>query len=384
MIKGKAAYLNRLYLKMKFKTVDIGESISGASPPAVFVGKWNYPKVFVGPLIPPEHGDTRMMDLPEQWIPNGKNIEDVVNFRLSLVRGKESFNVNDVNNKQVRNMQEVALAKSSLELDAEFMGKPRGGFFNENVQPFGPSAQLKELRLNENPRWNLDLEKAFYDTDVRAKDAMIELYEKGVFVSTIQKALSIGGFGTERNRKLVPTRWSITAVDDTLSLNMLENIKTYPAIDSHQVFEVKTFNNYFAILLMPTNWQYEFLEAFIGVMGNEKVLFSDWESFKGRKEYAGMGGCYYSTRLAIMEKLEDMKVQAGALVFRESYPGYMPTGVWLVRESVREALRNKPSVFSDVRSALNYISGKLRLPFSRYREKSVLLRQSLLTQFLMR
>ena len=29
------------------------ENIFGASPPAVFVGSWNYPKVLAGPLVPP-------------------------------------------------------------------------------------------------------------------------------------------------------------------------------------------------------------------------------------------------------------------------------------------------------------------------------------------
>ena len=382
MIKGKAVYLNRLYSKIKFKSIEVGQSISGASPPAVFVGKYNYPRVFVGPLIPPQHGDTQVMDLPEQWLTNGKTVEDVVNFRLSLVRGKEAVNVKDVHSKFTQSIQEIALAKKSLEMDAEFKKKPRGAFFHEDIQPFGPSAPLKEMKLTENARWSLHLEKAFYDTDLRARDAMIELYEKDSFVSAIQKALSVGAFGLKKNRKLVPTRWSITAVDDTISLHLLRKVKSYPVVDSYQVFEVNVFNNAFYILLTPAHWQYEFLEAFIGVLGNEKVLFSSWEPFQGRKEYAEIGGCYYSTRLAVMEKLEEMKRQAGVIVFRESYPGYIPTGVWLVRESVRESLRNDPLIFSDMNSALSYISSKLWLPFLRYKQQSVLLKQSSLTNFL--
>lgn len=382
MIKGKAAYLNRLYTKINFKTVEVGENISGASPPSVFVGREGYPKVFVGPLIPPVHGDTQVMDLPEEWLSGGKTIQDVINFRLSLVRGKESLNVKDVQSKPVQTLQEIALAKGSAEMDAEFKSKPRGGFFHEDIQPFGPSAQLKQLKLNENVRWDLQMEKAFYDTDLKARNAMIELYEKKVFITAIQKALSVGAFGLQKNRKLVPTRWSITAADDTISLHLLEKVKSYPVIDSYQVYEVDTFNNYFAILLTPTSWQYEFLEAFIHVMGREEVLFSSWESFQGRKEYAEIGGCYYSTRLAIMEKLEEMKGQAGAIVFRESYEGYIPTGVWLVRESVRESLKSNPNVFSDMKSALVYISSKLRLPFSRYRRESSLLKQTSLNRFM--
>ena len=381
MIKGKAVYLNRLYSKIKFKTIDVGESISGASPPSVFVGKFGYPRVSVGPLIPPVHGDTQVMDLPEEWLTKGKSVEDVVNFRLSLVRGKESVNVKDVQSKPAQSLQEIALAKKSLELDVEFKKKPRGGFFHEDIQPFGPSAPLKEMKLTENVKWNVQLEKVFYDTDLLARNAMIELYEKGLVVSSIQKALSVGAFGLQKNRKLVPTRFSITAVDDTISLHLLENVKTYTIIDSYQVYEFKAFNNYFAILLIPGYWQYEFLEAFIRVIGNEQVLFSDWEPFQGRKEYASIGGCYYSVRLSVLSKLEDMKRQAGVIIFRESYPGYIPTGVWLTRQTVREAMKNNPMVFHDMISALDYISRKLWLPMDRYRKQSALLKQSILTRF---
>ena len=35
------------------------ETLSGATPPSVFVGRYGYPKkVKVGPMIPPVHGNT--------------------------------------------------------------------------------------------------------------------------------------------------------------------------------------------------------------------------------------------------------------------------------------------------------------------------------------
>lgn len=383
MMSSKALYLNKLYSRFNFNRIDVGESMSGSTPPSVFVGREGYPKVFVGPLIPPVHGDTQIMDLPEKWITGGKTIQDIINYRINLVRGKELINIKNVNAKPVQTMREIALAKDSLGLDAEFKNKPRGIFINEHTQPFGPSATLKHLKLNENAKWNMGLEKAFYDTDLKARNAIIDLYEKGMFVTTIQKALSIGAFGLEKNRRLVPTRWSITAVDDTLSLHLMNTVKTYPVVDSYEVYEVDTFNNYFAILLMPCSWQYEFLEAFIQIFWNEQVLFSSHESFKGRKTYAEIGGCYYSTRLAVLEKLEEMRRQAGVLVFRESYSGYIPTGVWLVRESVRESLRKPPTRFGDMKAALNYISIRLRLPFSKYKQESSFLKQMTLNRFCM-
>ncbi len=380
MITGKSAYLNRLYSKINFKTIEVGESISGASPPSIFVGRFGYPKVFVGPLIPPEHGNTQIMDLPEDWFRTNKTVSDVINFRFTLIRGKETLNIHDTQHKTARLFQEVALAKDSLEMDAEFKKKPRGIFFNEDIQPFGPSAPLKKVTIN-NTKMEPHLEKAYYDTDLKSKEAVITMYQKDVPVSTIQKALSVGAFGMEKNRKLVPTRWSITAVDDTLGLNLLEKVRDFQLIDHYQVFEYTRMNNTFFILLMPTYWQYEFLEAFIRVLGNEEVIFSDWEPNTGKKEYATIGGCFYSTRLGILEHLERMKLQAGALVFRESYPNYTPLGVWLVRESTRSAMSKRPKEFYDMKSALDYISGKLWLPFSRYKKQSVLLKQTHLSGF---
>jgi len=378
MPSGKISYLNRLYSRMKFRDSTYKQSISGSSPPSVFIGRWNYPKVFVGPLIPPMHGDTMIMDLPESWVT--RNRDDVMDFRFSLIRGKEAVRVDEFN-RTVEMLQQVALAKKSLDINAEFAKKPRGSFFNEDVQPFGPSAPLKSIEIS-NEKLEPHLEKAYYDTDLLSKEAVITLYDKSLPISTIQKAFSVGAFGV--NRKLVPTRWSITAVDSTLAATLLDEVRSYPLIDAYQVYEYSSMNTHFLILLMPVQWQYEMIEAFIRVLGDEQVIFSDWEPYAGKKEYASIGGCYYSGRLAIAEKLQSMKRQAGAIVFRESYPGYIPLGVWLVRECMRSALDGRPLEFSDFRTAMSYISTKLQLPITRFKSVSALLkqRQSTLKRFL--
>jgi hypothetical protein len=38
---------------MKLERRLSAENIFGSSPPAVFIGSWNYPKVLAGPLVPP-------------------------------------------------------------------------------------------------------------------------------------------------------------------------------------------------------------------------------------------------------------------------------------------------------------------------------------------
>jgi len=67
----------------KYGNLFSSDSISGTSPPSVFVGSYNYPKVFVGPMVPPVHGNTELLDSPEKW--KGKTLEEIINFRLKLV-----------------------------------------------------------------------------------------------------------------------------------------------------------------------------------------------------------------------------------------------------------------------------------------------------------
>lgn len=375
MIKGKAAYLNRLYSRIKFKTMEVGESISGASPPSIFVGKFGYPKVFVGPLIPPVHGDTQIYDLPESWFMTGKTAEDVINFRFTLVRGKETINIKDAQSKTAQTLQEIALAKKSLEIDAEFRKKPRGAFFHEDIQPFGPSAPLKEIKIS-NVRMEPHLEKFYYDTDLLAKEAVINLYHRDIPISTIQKALSVGAFGLGKNRKLVPTRWGITAIDSTLGLHLLDKIKQYPIIGEYRVYEYEKINNKFVILFTPTHWQYEAMEAwFPQIIGDKLEIYSDYEKFEGKKDYSLIGGCFYAERLSVSEALEREKRQAGVVIFRESYPGYVPLGVWNCREAVRLALKRKCEKFGTLQQTLNHISTRLRIPTKNWTRQSQLLKE---------
>lgn len=378
MITGKRRYLKRLTTNMHFRSADLGEKLAGATPPSIFIGAWNYPKVNVGPLIPPRHGDTSPMDTPEGWL--GTSLYNIVDFRLNLVRGKYVVGVKEKSN-TVQTLQEIALAKRSFGIEAEFAKKPRGNSFSEWHQPFGPSAPLKGVEFDtQNIRWEKNLEKAYYDTDLLAREAVQTLHSKGLFVSTLQRALSVGAFGIGKNRRLVPTRWSITAVDSLLADFYVEELKNYETIDSYMLFEGEAMNTYFIILLTPTAWKYEMIEAFIHILGREEIIFSDYE-ITDKKDYSKIGGCYYSGRLAVAEKLCGMKKQAGALVFRESRPGYIPLGVWLVREAMRKALEQQPLRFSAMDDALKYIETRMQLPFYRYRLESTLLKQRTVRDF---
>jgi hypothetical protein len=128
------------------------------------------------------------------------------------------------------------------------------------------------------------------------------------------------------------------------------------------------------VLLLPTAWQYEWMEAFLHILGTEELVFADHEGFRGKKEYSKVGGCFYSCRMAVLEALAREQVQAGAIILREAYRGYVPLGVFNVRENVRNAMLQPAREFEDAESALTHISQRLRLPLGRFIEEGTLLR----------
>ncbi|MBD3210876.1 hypothetical protein GF318_05855 [Candidatus Micrarchaeota archaeon] len=377
---GKGAYLKKITSgTLKWKSVEVGEKLDGSSPPSVFIGSYGYPKITVGPMLTPAHGDTLVMDSPEEWIPRKLGQEDIIRFRLGLVRGKQAVGVKELDNRLVRDLQEISLAAKSVESEAQFHHRPRGVTFNEEHQPFGPSAALDRFGIG-NVKWDMQLEKAYYDTNWKAGEAVPELFKKGLPLSQMQKAFSTGTMGIGKNRRMVPTRWSITAVDTMLANFLYDRVKYHDAIENYRVFEISSLNNYYAVILTPTPWMYEWIEAFIHIMGKEEMVFADQEWTRGKTEYSSVGGCYYSCKFAVLEALERMKKQAGAIVLREAYEGYVPLGVFNVRENVRNAMKQSPREFDSYRGVLNYLSTRLRLPISRFMDEGVLIKEMLKTR----
>lgn len=369
---GKGAYLRQITASHPLPSIEVGTELDGSSPPSVFIGSWNYPKVYAGPMIAPVHGDTRVMDMPESWIPDGKSQEEILGFRMTLVRGKKLQSVGDLDSRFVDQLQEIALSAASIESEARFDSAPSGFSVGEEHTPFGPSAGLSDLVISA-PKFDRDLERTFCDTDLTASRGIIDLHEGGIPFSAIQKALSAGTMGRGRERKLVPTRWSITACDTAIGNYLLGRVRKNEVIDTVQVREFSSLHNHYAVILIPTPWQYEWMEAFLQVAGSEELLFSDHEWNRGKAEYSSVGGCYYSCKMAVLEGLSREGKQAGAIVLREARKGYIPMGVFNVRENVRNAMQNQPVLYEDLSSALEGIGPGFQLPVSRFIQDSTVL-----------
>jgi hypothetical protein len=210
---------------------------------------------------------------------------------------------------------------------------------------------------------------------------MTRLYESGVDVHVISRLLSVGVLGLGIRRRLVPTRWAITAVDAQVSNKLLDEVRDYPLINEYRVYVRNIRDNTFIAILAPHTWLYEWAEAWWpgstwNLWGGDVVIELDYEGYWGRDEYPSIGGCYYAARIAVLEVLRSMRRQAAAILWREIYPGFnLPIGVWWVRENVRAMLNGPYEKFNDLSEALAYVSRFLKIPIKTWISRSYVIRQ---------
>ncbi len=332
----------------KYGNLFSSDSLSGTSPPSVFVGSYNYPKVNVGPMVPPIHGDTSLLDTPEKWI--GKTLEEIVNYRLNLVRGIQKAPVSDPSGRYIENLQELAMSETATDSDIQFYKATSPvGLLDGYSAPFGPIGEIKSVKFSSSSSQR-QIEKVYYDRDLLASDAVLKLYNSGIEISQIQKCFSIGMMG--KKRKLVPTRWSITATDDIISQSLIDETLDYPLIDGTRVFHFEHMGNLFSVILFSHRWLYEMIEAWYskGVLG----FGSDHEDARGIDHPPEIAGAYFAAKLAVGEYLVRHQIQSGALILREIRPEYaIPVGVWQIREGVREAMKQKPVLADSFENALD-------------------------------
>jgi hypothetical protein len=350
-------------------------TIDGSSPPSIFVGRYGYPKVRIGPMIPPLHGDTTILDRTELW--TGKNLEEIANYRLSLVLGTMNVNIHDISSRYLENMQELAMSERPAETEATFEKTPVVDVHMQKelrldhvAPPFGPAAPLRGFKMSSLSA-DQRIETVYYDTDLRAADAMMELYRRSVEMSIIQRVLSMGMLGVKKKRKLVPTRWSISATDDIISSMLVKEIEMNPTIDLFEVTRYSHLANYYSIILIPDDrWIFEMIESWFTSRG-QVATGADNEDERGLNHNPTIAGAYFAARLAVAEHLARQHKKAGAIVLREIHPNYvMPLGVWQIREGVREALKKPPQKFERFDHAMSFACSYMSLSKNEVVQKS--------------
>ena len=353
-----------------FKAKDIfnKDGFSGFSP-APFVGRYGYPNINVGILSTPDTNlDRTAADNPRLWAKDDYNIQSLVDIRSSLLNSRFTANVIDARKSRgfLDISQEISIAAKPVDVEVKLDQKPKFRITTSSyAAPQGPNAKLEKVEITSNPKVNQKIEKAVYDTDLKAQNAIVDLYSRGVDENALTRVLSVGNLGLKKNRKLVPTRWSITAVDDTVSKEMMDRVHYYPEYD-HAVYFGGYLGNYYLILFFPDVWSYELFETVVTEKARSNPTYMhDCEGYNGRKYYAeNTAGGYYATRLAILEKLNKLKKQSSVIVLRFITEEYsVPLGVWVCRESVRKSLNAKPLIFGSKELMLKYASHLVKKKF---------------------
>lgn len=345
---------------------------SGSTPPELFVGRVNYPNVFSGILSPTYKGDTSIMSSPDEWVKKNMPIDEVLTYRGQMIYGRKLTNVKLP--KSFHNItQELALSSKPVSMEFFLKKVPIPDFTESKMLSImAKPAPIEKVILEENPKVDKKVDYIIGDYDVKAIDALQELYKSNIKTSHLQKLFSVGLLGVKTDRRLVPTRWSITAVDDILSKELLKKIKTYPVISEISVFYDEYNGNHYEILLLPGEFKFEVIE--IGI--SDEGRWQDYEDFFGRKDYANsVTGAYYANRLAICEYLEKIKKQANVVIFRQiSEEYYAPLGVGILRELMRRAVENPSRKFNSILESLEDIRVRLKIPIEKYSGSSWILK----------
>lgn len=319
------------------------------SSPSVFIGSFGYPEVQGGPLL------VNDSDNPPDWLARNLGMEDIVDIRARTIRGRSALKA------IAGNLQEIALSSLPLDVDVAFEKPVAFSLdFDGTVAPVGFTGSVKTLEIGSNARVERVVDRITSDTDIGANEAVIALKESAIDVYRISGLMTAGLLG--RRRKFVPTRWAITAVDDTLSTSMKKEIVRYPPVEEICFFTAEIFGNRIICILLPGDWKYEMIEIWgrHSLWGGENdVIVQDREGMK-KKGYSPISGAYYSARLAVCEYLLQVKRSARVIVLRSVSGDYWaPLGTWVVREATRKAMAGPPVICESLATAVGQASALL-------------------------
>ena len=362
-------------VRSKLPTVESSSvsEVVGPSPPSMFVGRYGYPDVRAGPSATwgVDEDETKQLTSGDPADLFGKSLEEVAARHANLITGGRITKVRSARSpdQMLETTQEIAMAGRSVDIELDFVRPIAVGCsptFDSMSTPLGPSGEVLRAEVVGHASIPRKVDSIANEEDLLANDAIEELTEASIGEAQISRLLSGGLLGKADNRKLVPTRWGITATDDMLSKQLWDKVRHYPSLDKVQVYEANYLDNQFHVILTPGLWAFHMLEAWTrGSVwtGTGKVL-GDWEDIEPRKEYANrITGAYYSARLGVLEHMNSVGRSGACLVWRDIGPGYWaPVGVWLIRETDREAMRLPPKEFDTLEQAIQYVAPRISAP----------------------
>ena len=354
---SRCPIMSRFYARAPVRPSD---HYQGAAP-SVFVGSHGYPKVSGGPLM------INDADNPPDWIARGLAIEDIVGIRARTIRGTAGTG------RLTDNLQEIALSSRPLDVEVRFVKPVSFDLrFDGTIAPVGLTGAIRKMDVLDNALVDRAVDRATSDTDLSATDAFEVLHASGTDVYQITQLLTAGLLG--RRRHVVPTRWAITAVDDSVSTRLKKKIARYPPISDIEIFSASLYGNHIVCLLVPGDWRFEMIEVWGKQSlwgGEEETIAQDSEGLT-RSGYSPLMGAYYSARLAVTEYLEGIRRSARVIVLRNITGEYWaPLGTWVVREATRNAMAGERVRCATLEEGIDTASRLIG--FSRWRPHSRLI-----------
>lgn len=305
-----------------------GREVFGATPPSAVVGEAGWPRVRVYIGEPPEvvGDEARAYDDPKLlW---GRELEEILRLRSYMAFGfKQSSSPWELGELPL-----LAVSERPVDVEMRLAKPPVNSLkFDLREKPMGPRAPLEALRIDGNPAVPRAVDKMMSD-DVNAGEAAVELYRKGVDLYIIQRAFALGMLGARHRRRLVPTRWSITAVDVRIGDFLADRVRHMPEVSEVLYGYAEYLDNRYLVVVAPGPLRFFYVERW--TYGGKVAEIEVVEDPRGKR--STMDGGYEAARLAVLEKLASMGRSGMVSIVRwigERY--YVSVGNWQIRETIR-------------------------------------------------
>ena len=221
------------------------------------------------------------------------DIGEIIAARSALVRSESKIVIKEAEapGRLLEAMQQIALSSAPVGTEVSFYRPPQGRLqFDGVLSPSGPSGEMKGMQITTNPLIPRKVDQMVEDRDAAAAAAVGELYTCGIGTDHISRMLSLGLLG--KRRKLVPTRWSITASDDMIGKLLKETVLDQPQVNDYYLFSGEDLGNHFEILLLPRPFSFELVEIWMArsVWAEEGFIGGDREDAQAQEAVQLTGG----------------------------------------------------------------------------------------------
>jgi hypothetical protein len=375
-----AKKLAEKYKKLYGKSIILKKDINGYTPPSNLISSINYPKLSLG-VLTSYNENIEIYDNPIYWAKNNIDVEEIIKSRISLINAKKIVDANlpRKNDKLYNEILDSMLSVKSINLEIHFNKISENMKISKIIGLYGYSGIIDKIKINENPKIPNEIYKI---EEMKAEDSIYYLYKSGMSDYYLSRLFSMGFFGYKINKKLVPSKWAITAVHEILEKKIKEEIKDYSKInDKYYLFYYSLYGNDFYGVFFPGNGNCELIETLIP--GSVYNLDSKY-SIIGRDDESGG---YSALKLSFAEFMRNYKMVGNLVVFRFVTKEYkIPLGVWVVREGTKYMLNNLIEKFDNYNELIEYLNNKFMNKYNvsvyKLRKYSNLLKQKSILNFI--